>query len=113
MQAEMTKKNALFPGKEMDICAGLCANRIYENNGVCNVPAECAVGTDCADCEQKFPLLQIISSIASFVLVISILSLVCIRSGKQRASKAKLLSQVDQPLETRAMGAIVSSLDRT
>ena len=68
-------------------CVGVCVDSIYENDGICNVPLQCEVGTDCADCEKKFPTFELVSTIASALMVVFILCLLYIRVRNASVSK--------------------------
>ena len=60
-------------------CTGVCTNPIYENDGVCNVPQPCAVGTDCADCKTDFPTIPLITTCMSGLLFVFTLVTICLR----------------------------------
>ena len=51
-------------------CTHYC--NLYENDGVCNVPQPCSVGSDCADCEISIPIWSIISLVLSILLLLII-----------------------------------------
>lgn len=64
------------------VCDGDCPR--YENDGVCNVPNPCPVGTDCADCRTAYPSLQLASTVLSFVLMLLVLLLILSRLRRVR-----------------------------
>ena len=80
-------------------CAGLSCHG-YENDGVCNVPRPCAIGSDCADCKTLFPTYQLVTTIVSFLMMVLLLVIVCIRlctnQAKRSHANSVLLQSVNE-----------------
>lgn len=71
-------------------CAGLTCNG-YENDGVCNVPQPCPVGSDCADCKTLFPTYQLVATVVSFLMLVLLIIIICTRlcSAQRKRSNAE------------------------
>lgn len=73
-------------------CDKKCPN--YENDGVCNVPNPCPIGSDCADCMTLFPTIQLVATIVSFLMLATLLSVVCTRLCRNQRARTRAERQL-------------------
>lgn len=88
----------------MSICNSTCPG--YENDGVCNVPQPCQIGSDCDDCGTRFPMMPLILVILSGgISMVMLFNLLCIHVRRRHIKmhgQSRLITPVNQTIPSDA-----------